>query len=1432
MTSVKVAVRVRPINQREQELNSKFIISMEDNKTTITNNKIPEMVSEGDCGREAMRVKEFTFDFSFWSSSKQDSSFASQEHVFQSLGLDVVRSAYDGYNACVFAYGQTGSGKSYTMMGNQDDHGLIPRICKELFSRMVDGNSSYRTEVSFLEIYNEKVRDLLQKTNADDKGLHTLRVREHPKDGPYVQDLSKHYVNNYDDIKSLMDYGNEKRTTAATNMNDVSSRSHAIFTILFTQAKFVKDMPSEIHSKIHLVDLAGSERADATGATGQRLKEGASINKSLVTLGNVISVLAEMSEKKVKSIFIPYRNSVLTWLLKDSLGGNSRTIMVATISPADVNYAETLSTLRYANRAKNIINRPTINEDPNVRLIRELRAEIARLRAMLGGNIDNITTPKVQEKLHENEARVKVLTDEWAGKWKETACILQEQTTLALRKEGLGVVLDSELPHLIGIDDDILSTGIMLYHLKAGKTTIGRGDAKVDQDIVLAGVEVHAEHCVIENIDSVVTLYPINNSLCTINGVNVIGSAKLTQGAVILLGKTNMFRFNHPAEAAKMREELKSCNLTFSRTSLLSQSMNDLHRSSDSLNALGIGGDFDLVHRQEIEMLEEKRQQIETMEEKHRQAEKERLGKQAELEKQLETKRSQLNSLQLEMEKAQDETKKVQLQVREEQAKLKRKSQEIEKQFKDYLEEKEKFQMEKEKERMKKQKETDEEIAKKLAERSASCCIEVSEELKRLAEQERILKENLVKTKEMLEKEIHNLQQKQQEKVRLEQQMEGIEKEKLNKETKLEAMVQQYDQQKADLEYQKQKMRRELEGDKKIIEGLTFELQEAGKKFSDFTAAHEGWIESQEESVKKKWYEIENKEIELIQEYENSMEELESQHKRDFDDIHGAKQQIEEAKQELKKHQQLKQTHIDKEKNCEEKEKLEWELEEMNEAMKQLLLHEYDHIKGEKSFLKRYNEKKDMCTKSFNEQKDQIHQEKVALRQSEKFRIEKEVYEKSLILEEREHSVKMQEEILQDMEKNLKISTEKLVGDINRLSEKQSEMMKLSEEQDGNLQTSILELKKRQDHAEKQTSIELEKIATEKRRLLALLEDSSPVKEKLNKGSPSFAIEYNGEIHQVPKRKPTMEDKSGSSGDEENSSKQSFQEIKQQFKMAESQLEEKIRIFEEERDAELERIEYEKYKLQELENQERINSLVEQEVKVRLFEEKVQREKQRRIEKEQEKKERDDEINRLKVMHSREMKQLKAKYERGDGSHCSLTATKSNPYATVMSPDSLSSLRLEHRRMKYPSSPDIFTGANQNQSSAIQIYIPTYLYRGHGSDTHYEYEVKIFVKDESWSVFRRYSRFRQLHTDMKIKYAEVASLIFPPKKLFSRSEKVVSERRYQLEFYLRSLLEVLMKIPSCPINPSNNKFLSKQTLCDFDTFYKKGLFEATKHGTT
>ncbi|XP_013871220.1 kinesin-like protein KIF1C isoform X3 [Austrofundulus limnaeus] len=392
--SVKVAVRVRPFNSRETSKESKCIIQMQGNTTTILNPKAPKEPA-----------KTFSFDYSYWShTTPEDSCFASQNRVYNDIGKEMLEHAFEGYNVCIFAYGQTGAGKSYTMMGKQEEgqEGIIPMLCEDLFEKINEDSNkeelSYSVEVSYMEIYCERVRDLL---NPKNKG--NLRVREHPLLGPYVEDLSKLAVTSYTDIADLMDAGNKARTVAATNMNETSSRSHAVFTIVFTQKKHDNetDLTTEKVSKISLVDLAGSERADSTGAKGTRLKEGANINKSLTTLGKVISALAEVdnctskSKKKKKTDFIPYRDSVLTWLLRENLGGNSRTAMVAALSPADINYDETLSTLRYADRAKNIKCNAVINEDPNNKLVRELKDEVARLKELLraqglGDILDNL----------------------------------------------------------------------------------------------------------------------------------------------------------------------------------------------------------------------------------------------------------------------------------------------------------------------------------------------------------------------------------------------------------------------------------------------------------------------------------------------------------------------------------------------------------------------------------------------------------------------------------------------------------------------------------------------------------------------------------------------------------------------------------------------------------------------------------------------------------------------------------------------------------------------------------------------------------------------------------------------------------------------------------------------------------------------------------
>ncbi|XP_006875264.1 PREDICTED: kinesin-like protein KIF1A isoform X2 [Chrysochloris asiatica] len=604
--SVKVAVRVRPFNSREMSRDSKCIIQMSGSTTTIVNPKQPKETP-----------KSFSFDYSYWShTSPEDINYASQKQVYRDIGEEMLQHAFEGYNVCIFAYGQTGAGKSYTMMGKQekDQQGIIPQLCEDLFSRINDttnDNMSYSVEVSYMEIYCERVRDLL---NPKNKG--NLRVREHPLLGPYVEDLSKLAVTSYNDIQDLMDSGNKARTVAATNMNETSSRSHAVFNIIFTQKRHdaETDITTEKVSKISLVDLAGSERADSTGAKGTRLKEGANINKSLTTLGKVISALAEMdsgpnkNKKKKKTDFIPYRDSVLTWLLRENLGGNSRTAMVAALSPADINYDETLSTLRYADRAKQIRCNAVINEDPNNKLIRELKDEVTRLRDLLYaqglGDITDVTNALVGmspssslsalssraasvsslherilfapgseeaiERLKETEKIIAELNETWEEKLRRTEAIRMEREALlaemgvAMREDGgtLGVFSPKKTPHLVNLNEDPLMSECLLYYIKDGITSdsrVGREDAERRQDIVLSGHFIKEEHCIFRSdsrggSEAVVTLEPCEGADTYVNGKKVTEPSVLRSGNRIIMGKSHVFRFTHPEQARQERE--------------------------------------------------------------------------------------------------------------------------------------------------------------------------------------------------------------------------------------------------------------------------------------------------------------------------------------------------------------------------------------------------------------------------------------------------------------------------------------------------------------------------------------------------------------------------------------------------------------------------------------------------------------------------------------------------------------------------------------------------------------------------------------------------------------------------------------------------------------------------------------------------------------
>ncbi|KAK9887981.1 hypothetical protein WA026_000272 [Henosepilachna vigintioctopunctata] len=583
MSSVKVAVRVRPFNNREIARECKCIIKMGGNTTTIANPKLDARDKEG--------PKSFNFDYSYWSHNQSDPEFSSQLVVYKDIGEEMLQHSFDGYNVCIFAYGQTGAGKSYTMMGTQEEgqEGIIPQVCQDLFKRIrsnTDPDIKYSVEVSYMEIYCERVRDLL---NPKNKG--NLRVREHPLLGPYVEDLSKLAVTSYQDIHDLIDEGNKARTVAATNMNETSSRSHAVFTIFFTQQRYdeTTDLCTEKVSKISLVDLAGSERADSTGAKGTRLKEGANINKSLTTLGKVISALAEIAskgKKTKKADFIPYRDSVLTWLLRENLGGNSKTAMIAAISPADINYDETLSTLRYADRAKQIVCKAVVNEDANAKLIRELKEEILKLRELLKAEgievhegAENIVTKSNKEsekvrtpsttaeeavdQLQASEKLIAELNETWEEKLKKTEEIrIQREAVfaemgVAVKEDGMtvGVFSPKRTPHLVNLNEDPFMSECLIYYIKEGITKIGSSEAQNPQDIQLNGSHIKPEHCVFENKDGRVMLFPLNNALIYVNGREITEPIILKTGSRVILGKNHVFRFTHPDEAREMREK-------------------------------------------------------------------------------------------------------------------------------------------------------------------------------------------------------------------------------------------------------------------------------------------------------------------------------------------------------------------------------------------------------------------------------------------------------------------------------------------------------------------------------------------------------------------------------------------------------------------------------------------------------------------------------------------------------------------------------------------------------------------------------------------------------------------------------------------------------------------------------------------------------------
>ncbi|KHN76784.1 Kinesin-like protein KIF13A [Toxocara canis] len=499
-----------------------------------------------------------------------------QDEVFKHVGSGVLNNAFLGYNACIFAYGQTGSGKSYSMLGTKENPGIIPRLCNAIFERIEEASCetlAFKVEVSYMEIYNERVRDLLDPKKA----AKNLKVREHKILGPMVDGLSVLAVSSYEQIASLIEEGNKSRTVAATNMNAESSRSHAVFNIRLTQAltDLENGFTGEKMSKISLVDLAGSERAQKSGAVGKRLEEGGNINKSLTTLGMVISALAERSHPQSnKQKFVPYRDSVLTWLLKDNLGGNSRTVMVATISPSADNYEETLSTLRYADRAKKIVNHAIVNEDPNAKVIRELREEVEQLRAQINQTVrEHNETEELRERLAESERLVELMNKSWDERLRDTDTLYRERqkdlAEIGISVAGSGIKVEKDRFYLVNLNADPSLNELLVYYVNQ-RAIIGcpdQGCSAPDEpeekiDIVLQGLGVHHKHALLDIVkeeDGQQRMYVQQideRARICVNGRAITQRTLLRNGYRLLIGNNHFFRVNCPKEAIDMNASI------------------------------------------------------------------------------------------------------------------------------------------------------------------------------------------------------------------------------------------------------------------------------------------------------------------------------------------------------------------------------------------------------------------------------------------------------------------------------------------------------------------------------------------------------------------------------------------------------------------------------------------------------------------------------------------------------------------------------------------------------------------------------------------------------------------------------------------------------------------------------------------------------------
>eukprot|EP00931_Biecheleriopsis_adriatica_P047226 TRINITY_DN27194_c0_g2_i1.p1 TRINITY_DN27194_c0_g2~~TRINITY_DN27194_c0_g2_i1.p1 ORF type:complete len:1301 (+),score=288.37 TRINITY_DN27194_c0_g2_i1:89-3991(+) len=540
--SIKVAVRARPLNQRERSLGCSVVVSMSGKTVTMGGER---------------NLKHFTYDFTYWS---LDPGRATQADVFADIGSQMLSNAVNGFNCTLFAYGQTGSGKSYTMMGQDDDPGVIPRMIDDLFREKAALEQKplqeLQVRISYLEIYKEQITDLFGQLQTSK--VEHLKVMEHPNLGVYVKGLHTMPCETKQDVMGNLEYGLKLRTIATTNMNQNSSRSHAVFTILVNRLEGAKpqtgkkDERKSLHAKINLIDLAGSERTSKARTESERLKEGCAINQSLSQLGLVIKSLTDRTEG------LPvFRASKLTFLLKDSLAGNSKTCMMAAISPASDNYDETLSTLRFASSVKAIETVAVQNKDKKDQLIENLQQEMQLLKAQMAAGGLNVA--EASEQLRERERLIKEQLQQDFQEELKVARDVKTAREKALEENGLShghitqaFGITDQRPYLVNMAFDPMLAGCLIYLIQEDKpTTMG---AHRDCSIILKGVGMPDFLCRLEALQNQASALSItrldSGARVAVNGKTLEqGQAReLQNGDKIFLGRTYVLRLVCPRQ--------------------------------------------------------------------------------------------------------------------------------------------------------------------------------------------------------------------------------------------------------------------------------------------------------------------------------------------------------------------------------------------------------------------------------------------------------------------------------------------------------------------------------------------------------------------------------------------------------------------------------------------------------------------------------------------------------------------------------------------------------------------------------------------------------------------------------------------------------------------------------------------------------------------